>query len=226
MAYRMPWNHGISQATQEEWEQGRRAPSGAARTLLTIPAKNPRVLREVAWQFVAVVVGAVVLASHRKRDNAPHQRPPRFTTSQEEQVASRDLTPHSNAEDSEQRLRGLSRRARRARMNSKKFAAQLPSLGNEEGKPDATGARDAIDQAITLLLRARDLLASANASRSADRFRRALKSVEGARRNADRFRCRACEGKGRLENPHDLLGTETCRSCGGSGRTQPERGPR
>lgn len=39
---------GVSVRTLQEWEQGRRAPSGAARTLLLIAAKNPRVLRDVA----------------------------------------------------------------------------------------------------------------------------------------------------------------------------------
>jgi putative transcriptional regulator len=39
---------GVSVRTLQEWEQGRRAPSGAARTLLRIVAKNPRILREVA----------------------------------------------------------------------------------------------------------------------------------------------------------------------------------
>jgi putative transcriptional regulator len=39
---------GVSVRTLQEWEQGRRAPSGAARTLLLIAAKNPRVLVEVA----------------------------------------------------------------------------------------------------------------------------------------------------------------------------------
>ena len=39
---------GVSVRTLQEWEQGRRAPSGAARTLLRIAAKNPRALREVA----------------------------------------------------------------------------------------------------------------------------------------------------------------------------------
>lgn len=39
---------GVSVRTLQEWEQGRRAPSGAARTLLLIAAKNPRALREVA----------------------------------------------------------------------------------------------------------------------------------------------------------------------------------
>src|SRR6266480_7930539 len=35
---------GVSVRTLQDWEQGRRAPSGAARTLLSIAAKNPRVL--------------------------------------------------------------------------------------------------------------------------------------------------------------------------------------
>lgn len=39
---------GVSVRTLQEWEQGRRTPSGAARTLLLIAAKNPRALREVA----------------------------------------------------------------------------------------------------------------------------------------------------------------------------------
>ena len=39
---------GVSVRTLQDWEQGRRAPSGAARTLLMIAAKNPQVLLEVA----------------------------------------------------------------------------------------------------------------------------------------------------------------------------------
>ena len=39
---------GVSVRTLQEWEQGRRAPSGAARTLLLIAAKNPGALVEVA----------------------------------------------------------------------------------------------------------------------------------------------------------------------------------
>ena len=39
---------GVSVRTLQEWEQGRRAPSGAARTLLLVAAKNPRALLEVA----------------------------------------------------------------------------------------------------------------------------------------------------------------------------------
>ena len=39
---------GVSVRTLQEWEQGRRAPSGAARTLLRIAAKNPGALCEVA----------------------------------------------------------------------------------------------------------------------------------------------------------------------------------
>ena len=39
---------GVSVRTLQELEQGRRAPSGAARTLLLIAAKNPRALLEVA----------------------------------------------------------------------------------------------------------------------------------------------------------------------------------
>jgi len=39
---------GVSVRTLQEWEQGRRARSGAARTLLRIAAKNPKVLIDVA----------------------------------------------------------------------------------------------------------------------------------------------------------------------------------
>jgi putative transcriptional regulator len=39
---------GVSVRTLQDWEQGRRAPSGAARTLLMIAAKNPKALLDVA----------------------------------------------------------------------------------------------------------------------------------------------------------------------------------
>ena len=39
---------GVSVRTLQEWEQGRRAPSGAARTLLMIAARNPGALVDVA----------------------------------------------------------------------------------------------------------------------------------------------------------------------------------
>jgi putative transcriptional regulator len=39
---------GVSVRTLQDWEQGRRAPSGAARTLLAVAARNPRALLEVA----------------------------------------------------------------------------------------------------------------------------------------------------------------------------------
>lgn len=39
---------GVSVRTLQEWEQGRRVPSGPARTLLAIAHKNPRVLLEMA----------------------------------------------------------------------------------------------------------------------------------------------------------------------------------
>jgi putative transcriptional regulator len=38
---------GVSARTLQEWEQGRRQPTGAARSLLAIAAKRPEVLREV-----------------------------------------------------------------------------------------------------------------------------------------------------------------------------------
>lgn len=39
---------GVSVRTLQDWEQGRRAPSGAARTLLLIADRNPKALLEVA----------------------------------------------------------------------------------------------------------------------------------------------------------------------------------
>ena len=39
---------GVSVRTLQDWEQGRRAPSGAARTLLIVADKNPRALLDVA----------------------------------------------------------------------------------------------------------------------------------------------------------------------------------
>jgi putative transcriptional regulator len=38
---------GVSARTLQDWEQGRRNPSGAARALLTIAKRRPEVLREV-----------------------------------------------------------------------------------------------------------------------------------------------------------------------------------
>ena len=39
---------GVSVRTLQDWEQGRRAPSGAARTLLLVAARDPRLLLAVA----------------------------------------------------------------------------------------------------------------------------------------------------------------------------------
>lgn len=39
---------GVSVRTLQDWEQGRRAPSGAAKTLLMIAEKNSRALLDVA----------------------------------------------------------------------------------------------------------------------------------------------------------------------------------
>jgi len=39
---------GVSVRTLHDWEQGRRAPSGAARTLLLVADRNPHALLEVA----------------------------------------------------------------------------------------------------------------------------------------------------------------------------------
>jgi len=39
---------GVSVRTLQEWEQGRRKPSGAAQTLLTIAQRHPEMLQELA----------------------------------------------------------------------------------------------------------------------------------------------------------------------------------
>jgi putative transcriptional regulator len=39
---------GVSVRTFQDWEQGRRKPSGAAQTLLTIAQHSPKVLQELA----------------------------------------------------------------------------------------------------------------------------------------------------------------------------------
>lgn len=39
---------GVSARTLQDWEQGRRKPSGAAKALLTIAARHPEVIREAA----------------------------------------------------------------------------------------------------------------------------------------------------------------------------------
>lgn len=39
---------GVSVRTLQEWEQGRRAPSGPARTLLMMADRNPKALLDVA----------------------------------------------------------------------------------------------------------------------------------------------------------------------------------
>jgi putative transcriptional regulator len=39
---------GVSPRTLEQWEQGRRVPSGAAKTLIRVAELHPEVLREIA----------------------------------------------------------------------------------------------------------------------------------------------------------------------------------
>ena len=39
---------GVSRRTLEQWEQGRRAPSGAAKTLIRVAELHPEMLREIA----------------------------------------------------------------------------------------------------------------------------------------------------------------------------------
>jgi len=39
---------GVSRRTLEQWEQGRRQPSAAARTVIRVAERHPEVLREIA----------------------------------------------------------------------------------------------------------------------------------------------------------------------------------
>jgi putative transcriptional regulator len=39
---------GVSKRTLEQWEQGRRVPSGAAKTLIRVAELHPEILREIA----------------------------------------------------------------------------------------------------------------------------------------------------------------------------------
>ena len=39
---------GVSARTLQDWEQGRREPSGAAKTLMRVAERHPEVLRELA----------------------------------------------------------------------------------------------------------------------------------------------------------------------------------
>jgi putative transcriptional regulator len=39
---------GVSQRTLEQWEQGRRTPSGAAKTLIRVAVLHPEILHEIA----------------------------------------------------------------------------------------------------------------------------------------------------------------------------------
>lgn len=45
---------GVSVRTLQDWEQGRRQPSGAARTLITIAQQQPKVLKQVFQKLEAV----------------------------------------------------------------------------------------------------------------------------------------------------------------------------
>jgi len=45
---------GVSVRTLQDWEQGRRQPSGAARTLITIAEQQPKVLKQVLDKLASV----------------------------------------------------------------------------------------------------------------------------------------------------------------------------
>jgi putative transcriptional regulator len=45
---------GVSVRTLQDWEQGRRQPTGAARSLLAVASKRPKVMREVLRELAEV----------------------------------------------------------------------------------------------------------------------------------------------------------------------------
>jgi putative transcriptional regulator len=57
---------GVSVRTLQDWEQGRRVPAGAARTLLIVARKNPRVLLRVAYaEFDALLARMQTLKARK-----------------------------------------------------------------------------------------------------------------------------------------------------------------
>ena len=68
---------GVSLRTLQDWEQGRREPSGAAKTLLRVAELHPEVLRELA-AYSNQPVGASSLATSppEARSRPPHQTNP------------------------------------------------------------------------------------------------------------------------------------------------------
>src|SRR3954454_21448083 len=63
---------GVSVRTLQEWEQGRRAPSGAARMLLLIAAKNPQAL----WRWRERARQGHVTSMQRRHLRLPHRHAP------------------------------------------------------------------------------------------------------------------------------------------------------
>ena len=71
---------GVSVRTLQEWEQGRRAPSGAARTLLMVAANNPQALLEVAsYQLLRLSANVVVATQISPRFQVAHSFHERFS---------------------------------------------------------------------------------------------------------------------------------------------------
>src|SRR5690606_20047361 len=58
---------GVSVRTLQDWEQGRRAPSGAARTLLLIADRDPTVLLKVAYPATSIHDGLMQMPARRSR---------------------------------------------------------------------------------------------------------------------------------------------------------------
>jgi putative transcriptional regulator len=58
---------GVSVRTLQDWEQGRRQPSGAAKTLITIAERRPEVLREAAMIWMTGCITTIMTAPIRER---------------------------------------------------------------------------------------------------------------------------------------------------------------
>lgn len=53
---------GVSKRTLEQWEQGRRTPSGAAKSLLKVAELHPELLREIAALTPVLGLKSLILA--------------------------------------------------------------------------------------------------------------------------------------------------------------------
>ena len=65
---------GVSRRTLEQWEQGRRVPSGAAKTLIRVAEKHPEVLGEMAASVACSCLRAANYPPSRMRTTTSSRR--------------------------------------------------------------------------------------------------------------------------------------------------------